>query len=260
LSILIFVKSLFSMVYWSYFEPKEVSAMPRRLSSSASFSLGAFLLASVLGLFGHPALAEVVPGALPEAPTPAVALDPAALDPGVGIPVLFYTRAYDPPTRHDDFHAYSMELIGPRTFIAASFRAGIEQTRLVPVGWGRDVPGYLQRYGSAYGEAAIDSTTRYSLAQVFHEDVRYFPCYGCSVWDKYENAVLAEVSARRGEDGHRVFSATPILAGFSGPLIAYAAWYPPGYSNAQAIQHAGLGFITRIGFHLLREFIVDRKP
>jgi hypothetical protein len=153
-----------------------------------------------------------------------------------------------------------MELFGPRPLLAAGFRAGLEQARDVPIGWGRDVPGYLQRYASAYSESAIDSSTRYGLASLLHEDVRYFPCYGCSIWDKYENAVLAEVSARRGADGHRGFSVTPILAGFSGPLIAYNAWYPAGYSNADALHHAALGFITRIGFHLLREFIVDRKP
>jgi hypothetical protein len=254
------------MLYWSYFEPKEVGVMPRypypcvtRLSSPFAFSLGTLLLVSLLGLSAPPARAEAIPAALPEAPTPTI-LDPAPLDPSPGIPVLFYTRAYDPPTRHDAVHAYTMELLGPRTFIAAGFRAGIEQARLIPAGWGRDVPGYLQRYGSSYSESAIDSTTRFGLAQLLHEDVRYFPCYGCKMWDKYENAVLAEVSARRGQDGHRAFSATPILSGFSGPLIAYSAWYPTGFSAADALHHAGLGFITRIGFHLLREFIVDRKP
>jgi hypothetical protein len=250
------------MLYWSYFEPREVSSMPcqltfsvARLSSSVTSLLGALLLAAVIGISSQSALAE-----FPEAPTPTTTLDPGPLDPGRGDPVLFYSRAYDRPTRHDAIQAYSLEILGPRTFIAAFFRAGIEQARLIPAGWGRDVPGYLQRYGSSYSESAIDSTTRFSLAQIFHEDVRYFPCYGCKVWDKYENAVLAEVSTRRGEDGHRAFSATPILAGFSGPLIAYAAWYPAGYSTADALHHAGLGFITRIGFHLLREFIVDRKP
>jgi hypothetical protein len=240
--------------------PRPLSCRASRRSPAASSPLRALLLlASLLGLAAHAALAEL-PGALPEAPTPTIALDPPPPGPSPGVPVLFYTRAYDPPTRHDAFHAYTMELLGPRTFIAASFRAGIEQARLIPVGWSRDVPGYLQRYGSAYSESAIDSTTRYGLAQALHEDVRYFPCYGCSMWDKYENAVLAEVSARRGQDGHRAFSATPIFAGFSGPLIAYAAWYPPGYSTTDALHHAALGFITRIGFHLLREFIVDRKP
>jgi len=233
------------------------------VSASFSASLGTLVVAALLGVCPHPALAETPSAyaALPEAPQPPTppAPRPAPQPPGP-VPVLFYTSSYDPPTHGDSFHAYVMEIIGPRPFLSAGISAGIEQARNLPKGWGQDFPGYLQRYASAYSESAIDSTTRYGLASLLHEDVRYFPCYGCSIWDKYENAVLAEVSARRGADGHRVFSPTPILAGFSGPLIAYNTWYPAEYSNRDALHHAGLGFITRIGFHLLREFLADRKP
>jgi hypothetical protein len=236
------------------------------VSASSSTALSTLLIAALLGLCPHPARSETPSASanLPEAPLPPAPPHPGPTpgnpEPPAPSPVLFYTSSYDPPTRHDAFHAYVMEVIGPRPLVSAGISAGIEQARSVPIGWGQDFPGYLQRFGSAYSESAIDSTTRFGLASLFHEDVRYFPCYGCSIWDKYENAVLAEVSARRGQDGHRAFSPTPILAGFSGPLVAYNVWYPPGYSNRDALHHAALGFITRIGFHLLREFIVDRKP
>jgi hypothetical protein len=168
-------------------------------------------------------------------------------------------RPYRKPTRHDDFVAYRQELIGPRAFLTTGVRAGIEQLRTVPTGWGQDFPGYMQRYGSAYGEHAINTSVRFGLAGVLHEDVRYLVCHDCTAGQKIGNALLAEFTARRGEDGHRTFSVTPIVAGVSGPLVAYAAWFPPGYGTSQALQHASFGFGTRILFHMVREFVADPK-
>ena len=167
-------------------------------------------------------------------------------------------RLYHKPTRREDFLAYRHELIGPRPFISAAVRSGIEQIRTVPVGWGQDFPGYAQRYGSAYAESAIDSSVRFGLAAALHEDVRYLICHKCSAGEKFENAFLAEFTARHGEDGHRSFSPTPLVAGFSGPLVAYSAWYPPGYDVRDAAKHASLGFTFRIVGHLIREFFFDK--
>jgi hypothetical protein len=165
---------------------------------------------------------------------------------------------YRKPTRHEDLVAYRHELYGPRPFISAAIRSAIEQGRDRPVGWGQDFPGYAQRYGSAYAEFAIDSSVRFGLAGVLHEDVRYLICHQCSAGAKIENAVLAEFTARHGADGHRALSPTPIVAGFSGPLVAYSAWYPPGYGPGDAAGHAVFGFGFRIVGHVVREFLADR--
>ncbi len=189
---------------------------------------------------------------LPEAPLPVLAPQP------FDDPTFVNGRLYHKPTRREDLRAYEHELIGPRVFISAAVRSGIEQIRPVPVGWGQDFPGYIQRYGSAYGEFGIDSSVRYALAGVLHEDVRYLICHKCSGGAKVKNAFLAEMTARHGEDGHRAFSLTPIAAGFSGPLIAYSAWYPPGYGAGDAAKHAMFGFGFRIVGHMVREFFFDK--
>jgi hypothetical protein len=169
-------------------------------------------------------------------------------------------QLYRKPTAREDLRAYEHDLIGPRAFIAAAIRSGIEQIRPVPIGWGQDFPGYAQRYGSAYGEEAIDSSVRFGLAGVLHEDVRYLLCHGCSAKAKIENAFLSEFTARHGEDGHRSISLTPVVADFSGPIVAYSAWYPPGYETGDAAKHATFIVGTRIAFHIVREFLADRHP
>jgi len=167
-------------------------------------------------------------------------------------------RPYRRPTRTQDFKAYQHEVIGPRAFISAGIRSGIEQGRTVPTGWGQDFPGYMQRYGSAYAESTINTSVRFGLAAALHEDTRYLICHKCSLSAKFRNAALAEVTDRRGEDGHRVFSVVPIIANFSGPLVAYAAWYPPGYEPADAAKHSSLGLIFRFAGHMVRETLLDR--
>ena len=199
---------------------------------------------------------------LPDAPSALLAEasspePPAAEAPGAGLPIV-NGRPYRKPTRRQDFNAYRHDMIGPRAFIGAAIRSGIEQARDVPVGWGQDFPGYIQRYGSAYGEAAIDTSVRYGMAAALHEDVRYLSCHACSAGEKFANAFLYEFTARHGDDGVRSFSPTPIVATFSGPLVAYAAWYPPGYTSEMALKHATLGFSTRILFNIVREFAFDR--
>jgi hypothetical protein len=219
-------------------------------------------LAMIFGLGSHFSPAQgpsaLISSSTRSAPASAVALPeaPSALIPD---PVFVNGRLYHKPTRREDFKAYEHELIGPRPFISAAIRAGFEQIRPVPTGWGQDFPGYIQRYGSAYGEFGIDSSVRYGLAAALHEDVRYLICHQCTAGQKIENAFLAEMTARHGEDGHRTFSLTPVVAGFSGPLVAYAAWYPPGYDSGDAAKHAFFGFGFRIVGHIVREFLFDKN-
>lgn len=189
------------------------------------------------------------PAALPDAPS-AVMYDKLPMVNG---------RPYRKPTARQDLLAYRQELIGPRAFLSAGIRSGIEQARGVPTGWGKDFAGYAQRYGSAYAEETIDSSVRFAIAGALHEDVRYLVCHECTAGQKVRNAFLAEVTARHGADGHRAFSVTPIVAGVSGPLVAYSAWYPAGYGTSDALRHATFGLGTRILFHVVREFLADRS-
>lgn len=216
------------------------------------FILLAFFLSGALAAQGQDAESFA---ALPEAPSALLAAGPQQPEPPPAKSASSGPANYLKPTAAENFRAYRREMIGPRPFIHAAIRSGIEQGRDVPTGWGQDFAGYAQRYGSAYGEAAIDTTVRYGLGAALHEDVRYLRCNDCDFGGKLKNAVLAEFTARHGADGHRIFSPTPIVASFSGPSVAYAAWYPPGYTESMAAKHALFGVGTRIAFHLLREYI-----
>jgi hypothetical protein len=138
-------------------------------------------------------------------------------------------RPYDQPSTKDTLINYANDTYLLPALAGTTVRALYSQIRGKPTGWGTDFTGFMQRFGSAYAVTAIDGNVRLAMELTFHEDLRYIPCHGCKVKAKIENALLSEVTARHDENGHRFFTLTPVIADFSGPIIAHSYWYPNGF-------------------------------
>jgi hypothetical protein len=199
--------------------------------------------------------------ALAQDAAPQTALKPrdtTAAPPAGG--VMVNHRPYQRPTQADLFHGYLRDTYGVWGWTNTTIRATYGQARGKPDDWGQDWPGFGQRFGSAAATTSINGAVRYGMEEVFHEDLRYIPCHGCTVKHKIENALLAEITARHQSDGHRVFSLTPTIADFSGPIIVHSAWYPGASAGPEdGVVSARLVFATRIGTHLFREFVLERR-
>jgi hypothetical protein len=173
---------------------------------------------------------------------------------------IIHQRPYDQPSSHDLFVDYLRDTYGLPGQARSLVRALYSEARGTPSGWGTDLPGFGQRLGSAEAVTAINGNVRYGMEIVFHEDLRYIPCHGCSVKHKIENALLAEITARHDVDGHRFFTLTPTIADFSGPIIAHTLWYPGSSAGPLAgVVSARTVFATRVGAHLFREFVLERR-
>jgi hypothetical protein len=196
------------------------------------------------------------PGATPSSSTtlqPRTAAAPARV-------VMVNYRPYKPPTQHDLFHDYWHDTYGLNGLASTSARALYAQGLDHPSGWGQDWPGFGQRFGSSAAVTAINGNVRYGMEELFHEDLRYIPCHGCGVKHKIENALLAEITARHQNTGRRFFTLTPTVSDFSGPIIVHTAWYPGHSGNPlDGVVSARLVFATRIGSHLFREFVLERR-
>jgi hypothetical protein len=175
--------------------------------------------------------------------------------------VIIHQRPYLPPTQHQLLIDYLRDSYGWPAFARSTARALYGEARAAsPAAYGTDAAGFGQRYGSNVAITAIDGNVRYAMEEVFHEDLRYIPCHGCSVKHKIENALLAEITARHDRDGHRFFTLTPTISDFSGPLIAHSTWYPGSKEGPIAgVISARTIFATRIGGHLFREFVLERR-
>jgi hypothetical protein len=176
-------------------------------------------------------------------------------------PVMVNGRPYTPPTQRDFFIDYLRDSYGWAAFARTTVRTSYNEALDQPKGWGTNPAGFAQRFGSNVGITAINGSVRYGMEEVFHEDLRYIPCHGCNFKHKIENALFAEFTARHDSDGHRFFTLTPVIADFSGPIIARQLWYPVSNTNSLVggIVATRTVFATRVGAHLFREFILERR-
>ena len=173
-------------------------------------------------------------------------------------------RPYDQPSMHDTLVDYAKDTYGWNGVARTTARAlyGEIHARYFetpgPGSWGTDFPGFAQRFGSATGVTVINGNVRLGMELLFHEDLRFIPCHGCSKRDKIKNVLLSEVTARHDTNGHRFFTLTPTIADFSGPIISHSLWYP-NFDPMAGVIASRLVFASRIGQRLFQEFVWERR-
>ena len=164
---------------------------------------------------------------------------------------LTYTR----PTGKTKLHNYAFDAFGPYPIVGAGLAAGVNQAFDTPPEWKQGVAGYGKRFGSDFGIAAVSTTTRYGLAQAFKEDTLYYRCECKGLFPRFRHAVISTLTARRGEDGHRVFSFPALIAPYAGSMTAVYAWYPGRYNGKDALRLGNYTMLGYVGANVGLEFI-----
>ncbi len=172
------------------------------------------------------------------------------VNPTPATPDLIYTR----PTQRTKFHNYTFDTFGPYPIAGAAFAAGIGQAYNTPPEWKQGVEGFTKRIGSDFGIAAVSTTTRYGLAQAFKEDTLYYRCECKGVFPRLRHAVISTLTARRGDDGHRVFSVPALIAPYAGSMTAVYAWYPGRYDGKDALRMGNYTMLGYVGGNIALEF------
>jgi hypothetical protein len=165
-------------------------------------------------------------------------------------PNLTYTR----PTEKTKIQSYLFDAFGPYPAAGAAVAAGIGQASNAPPEWKQGAAGYGRRFGSDFGIAAISTTTRYGLAKAFGEDTLYYRCECKGVFPRLRHAVVSTLTARRGEDGHRVFSFPALIAPYAGSMTAVYAWYPDRYNGEDAFRMGNYTMFGYVGGNIALEF------
>jgi len=230
----------------------------------------------LLFCLGPVVLAQDVPSpAVPDAPEAPVVLQIAALQKGTTAsplktrPELTPAEAaeqvrlsklpmvngvpYDQPSTKDLTLYYVHDTYGLPGQASAVVRGLYSQIREKPEQW-----DFWQRFGSGEATGAINGTVRLGMELTFHEDLRYIPCPRCSWKGKIKNALLAEVTARHGEDGRRFFTLSPAISDFSGPILAHSLWYP-GFDPFAGVVATRVTAAIRVGQHLGQEYLAERR-
>jgi hypothetical protein len=165
-------------------------------------------------------------------------------------PELTYAR----PTEATKLHNYIFDAFGPYPIVGAAFAAGVNQAYNTPPEWKQGAAGYNKRFGSNFGIAAVSTTTRYALAQAFKEDSLYYRCECKGVFPRLRYAVTSTLTARRGEDGRRVFSFPALVAPYAGTMTAVYAWYPGRYNGKDALRMGNYVMLGYVGANVALEF------
>ncbi len=209
-----------------------------------------FVLLAIAGLAALPVAAMAQSLADPVDPSP---VDPssAATNATPAQSDLTYMR----PTQTTKLRNYLFDAFGPYSIVGAGFVAGINQVYNTPPEWRQGTEGYGKRFGSNFGIAAVSTTTRYALAQAFREDTLYYRCECKGMFPRLRHAVSSTLTARRGEDGHRVFSFPALVAPYAGTMTAVYAWYPGRYDARDALRMGNYLLLGYVGGNVALEFL-----
>jgi hypothetical protein len=67
--------------------------------------------------------------------------------------------------------------------------------------------------------------------------------------------VISTLTARRGEDGHRVFSFAALVAPYAGTMTAVYGWYPHRYGAKDALRMGNYNLLQYVGANIALEFL-----
>jgi hypothetical protein len=162
---------------------------------------------------------------------------------------------YVHPTEKTMLHNYLFDAFGPYPIVGAGMAAGISHLQNAPPEWRQGAEGYGKRFGSDFSIAAITTTTRYALSEALHEDTLYYRCECKGVFPRLRHAVLSTFTARRGVDGHRVFSFPDLVSPYAGTMTAVYGWYPGRFDYKDAFRMGNYSLLGYVGANISLEFL-----
>jgi hypothetical protein len=161
---------------------------------------------------------------------------------------------YTPPTEAEKLRNYLFDGFGPYPISVAVMAAGISQFDDSPPEWKQGAAAYGKRFGSSFGGLASTTTTRYALAEAFHEDTLYYRCQCKGVFRRLGHALTSTLISRRGDDGHRVFSLSGLVAPYAGSMTAVYGWYPRRYDAMDGFRMGNYNLLGYAGANVTLEF------
>jgi hypothetical protein len=168
-----------------------------------------------------------------------------------GQPDLTYIR----PTEKTRLRNYFFDAFGPYPIVGAAIAGGINHADNTPTEWRQGAAGYSRRFRSDFGIAAVTTTTRYALARAFREDTLYYRCDCKGAIPRLSHAVTSTFTGRRGDDGHRVFSFSALVAPYAGTMTAVYAWYPGRYNAEDGFRMGNYSLLGYVAGNVALEFL-----
>jgi hypothetical protein len=163
--------------------------------------------------------------------------------------------SYVRPTQKAMGRNYLFDAYGPYPIVGAGLVAAFHQESNAPPEWQQGSEGYGKRFGSDFAIATVGTTTRYGLSEAFKEDALYYRCECRGFLPRLSHAALSTLTARRGEDGHRVFSLPALVAPYAGSMTAVYGWYPDRFGAKDAFRIGNYSLLLEMAGNISLEFL-----
>jgi hypothetical protein len=210
----------------------------------------AYLLVLIIWFLpGSPkAMAQMAPAA--ELPSTDTVVGPSPTRTFYPSPILAYT----PPNEKEKLRLFVFDAFGPYAFAKAAVAAGFQQDSNSPPEWGGGWDAYGERVASNYGVQLVTTATSYGMAEILHEDAAYYRCECTGLLPRVRHALISTLTARRGDDGHRVFSIPGLVSPYAGSMTALA-WYPGRFGVKDGFRMGNYNLLTQAAGNVVMEFI-----
>jgi hypothetical protein len=152
------------------------------------------------------------------------------------------------------FRTYTNNTFGPIRMVRVVSGAAFSQADYVPPEWGQGWGAYGERFASHFGVDLIDGGANLGLSEALRDDTTYYSCPCKGVWRRTKYAFLASITARRGADGHRVFSIPAVVSPYAGSF-GTLAWYPRRYGPKDGFRTGNYDLLNSIGATVALEFL-----
>ena len=162
--------------------------------------------------------------------------------------------SYVRPNFRQRLRSYAWRTYGPITMSELVMGSALSQADNVPPEWHQGWGAYGKRFASHVGASAIGGTTEFALAEAFRLDTRYYPCTCKGIWSRVGHALLSTITARAGEDGHRVFSVPNVAAPYAS-AFSTLAWYPSRYGPKDSFRTGNYNLADTFGQNIALEFL-----
>jgi hypothetical protein len=168
-----------------------------------------------------------------------------------------------PLTPGQKFKVVAQGVFDPMEFVLVGFVAGLGQASDSDSSYGQGAQGYAKRYGTAYGDGAIENFMASAvLPSVLHQDPRYYQL-GHGGFRRRAAHALSRVVITRSDSGQTQFNYSEILGAGTAAVISTYTYHP---QNERSFGNVATTWVSQMGWdaatYMVKEFWPDlrKKP
>ncbi len=165
-----------------------------------------------------------------------------------------------PLTAGQKFKVTARGVFDPFEFLLIGFVAGINQASNSNPTYGQGMQGYAKRYGTAYGDNAIENFMASAVfPSVLHQDPRYYQLGHGGFWRRSEHAV-GRVLFTRSDSGQKQLNYSELGGALAAAAISTYTYHPQserGFGNVASVWASQLGWDAVT--YMIKEFWPDLR-